>query len=112
MNYFIQLKDSPFSGIFPSGSLPIKQVPTPNVWNSRGTLPMTFVTRALCGDAAKPEDVYWLDWNRVDAKQRDFLAFIVVSLRGGKPSEFLTYMDRGGDMPIRVSQTSGAPFPL
>jgi|GEM_PF-5883136 len=112
MNYFVRLKpESWFAAMFESG-VPIKQVPLPNTWSPRGTPTMTFVTRALCGDAAQPEDVYWLDWNRVDAKRREFVAFTVVSLLGGEPGEVLTYMDRGGDMPIRVSQTFGAPFPL
>lgn len=113
MNYFVQLqKGSPFGEIFPKRLVPVKQVPLPNTWSTRGVPQMTFVTCALCGDAREPEPCLWLDWARVAEPQRGWLATIVASLRGGTPSEVLAYMDRGGDMPIRVSQTFGAPFPL
>jgi hypothetical protein len=113
MNYFVRLhKDSQFFHLFPKGFVPVKQVPVPNTWTTRGTLVTTFVTTALCGDARQPEPVLWLDWLRCTPSQREWLSISVTALRGGRPGEFISYMDRGGDMPIRVSQTVDAPFPL
>jgi hypothetical protein len=113
MNYFVQLRrDSPFFAIFENGSAPVKPVAVPNVWTTRGTAALTFVTCALCGGAKEAEPCVWLDWNRCTAGQRDCLALTVCELRGGDPREFLSFMDRGGALPIRVSQTDKAPFRL
>ncbi|MCA1659943.1 MAG: hypothetical protein LC642_05315 [Verrucomicrobiaceae bacterium] len=114
MNYFVQLRDdSPFFPIFsPRGFVPVKQVPVPNAYTTRGTRAMAFTTTALCGDRDEPEDAVWLDWTRCGAVQRTLLVKALADLRGGTISEVLLYLDRGGDLPIRVSQTVGAPFPL
>jgi hypothetical protein len=113
MNYFVQLlKDSPFCRVFWNRLVPVKQIPAPNAWTTRGTRDLVFVTAALCGDAREPEPVLWLDWTRCSAEQRSRLAKQVCELRGGTPAEFLKYMDGGGDLPIRVSQTDGAPAPF
>jgi hypothetical protein len=113
MNYFVRLReDSSFTRVFPECLVPVKQVPLPNSWSPRGVAATTFVTCALCGDARDPEPCCWLDWSRLTAVQRANLADEVCRLRGGTTAEFLTYMDRGGDMPIRVSQTVAAPFLL
>jgi hypothetical protein len=45
--------------------------------------------------------------NTETAEQREEIAKCVVDLRGGEASEFIKFMDSGGDMPIRLSQTSG-----
>lgn len=112
-NYFIRLReDSPFFGIFSRGFAPVKQVPLPNTWKPRGIPEMTFVTCALCGEAREPEPCLWLDWNRCSDGQANDIGHIVCELRGGSIREFLSYMDRGGDMPVRVSQVDGAPFLL
>jgi hypothetical protein len=113
MNYFVQLhSDSPFFGIFKEGRVPVKQVPVPNAWTTRGTAAMTFVRCALCGDAREPEPCVWLDWMRCSDGQRSRLAEALSGLRNGTPDEVFSYLDRGGDLPIRVSQTVNAPFPL
>jgi hypothetical protein len=115
MNYYVRLhEDSPFFPIFAPfrGFVPVKQVPVPNVATTRLTPVMAFTTKALCGDSRDPEDVVWLDWTRCDEFQRHRLANDLAELRGGRAPEILHYLDHGGDLPIRVSQTVGAPFPL
>jgi hypothetical protein len=112
-NYFVRLRpDSPFCRVFWNRLAPVKQVVAPNAWSARGTAVMTFVRCALCGDARDPEPCVWLDWMRCSAEQRARLAEALADLRGGTPSEVLLYLDGGGELPIRVSQTDGAPFPL
>lgn len=113
-NYFVTLNpDSPFYRMFPAGLVPVKQVASKDGFWTRG-VPMrqAFITRALCGDAREPEPCVWLDWTRIAPGLRLALAKEVCRLRGGNSRDFLSHMDRGGDMPIRVSQTTGNPFPL
>jgi hypothetical protein len=40
-------------------------------------------------------------------EQREQIAKLVTEIRGGEPGVFIEYMDLGGEMPIRVSQTTG-----
>jgi hypothetical protein len=48
-----------------------------------------------------------LDWSKCSTEQRDVIAKLVANLRGGEANEFKDFMDSGGDLPIRLSQTNG-----
>jgi len=85
-------KESPFHPIFENGLAPIKNI----VFPSRVRL-----------EGSDENEAYMLDWSKCTQEQRTQIAVLVTSLRGGSRDEFLTYMEGGGDMPIRVSQTTG-----
>jgi hypothetical protein len=100
MKNFAHLReDSPFYPIFERGLVPIKNVIVPSAVRLEGS------------DETK---AYMLDWSQCTEAQRVKIADLATRLRGGESSEFFAYMNGGGDMPIRVSQTTGvstdAPF--
>jgi hypothetical protein len=88
-------KDSPFYEIF-NGLVPIKGIVAQKV--------------KLIGDAET--EAYMLAWAGCTDDQKIKIAETVTKLRGGTCDEFFGYMAKGGDMPIRVSQTNGATAPL
>ncbi len=93
MNNFAYLReDSPFFPIFEGGLVPIKNILVPNQVRLEGS---------------DETSAYMLDWAKCSDAQRAQIAEIVTKLRGGSPNEFLEHMNGGGDMPIRVSQTTG-----
>ena len=82
-------EDSPFSAIF-TDPVPIKSI-----------LPSLVRLEGL----AEPELAYMLAWEGCSLYQRQKVAELVTS-------NWVRYMDAGGDMPIRISQTTGAAAPL
>jgi len=85
-------KECPFYPIFQNGFAPIKNILIP----SRVAL-----------EGSDENEAYMLDWSKCSEEQQKQIARLVTSLRGGSYNEFLKYMDSGGDMPIRLSQTTG-----
>lgn len=92
-NFCTLAKSSPFFPIFRDGQAPIKNALAP-------------VEVKLVGD---PEtSAYLLDWPRCTIVQRTEIAAAIARAFKGTttPDEFKAWMDRGGDLPIRVSQTT------
>lgn len=88
--------ESPFYDVFPGGKVPLREV----------HLPLGVpVSVELIG--CPEQDVYLLDWKACSDRQRELVADRVARLRGGAFDQVLEFMAGGGDMPIRVSQTSG-----
>lgn len=82
---------SPFKKIFP-GIVPIKSVePVPVKLEGSKFEELAFI----------------LAWEACWPVQQREIAELVTKLRGGDPGEFLRYMAGGGQMPIRVNQTTG-----
>lgn len=95
-NFCTLREDSPFFPLFERGRVPIKNVILPNRVRLQGEKdPQESV-----------EDAYMLDWTKCPVAQRAEIAALACKLRGGKPADFLAYMNNGGDMPIRKSQTT------
>ncbi|MDQ2659718.1 MAG: hypothetical protein M3Y03_04785 [Verrucomicrobiota bacterium] len=93
-NFCTLAKSSPFFPIFRDGKAPIKNALAPAVV-------------ILEGDPEK--EAYLLDWPRCSIVQRTEIAAAIARVfRKTNPTEFKAWMDRGGDLPIRVSQTTAA----
>jgi hypothetical protein len=99
-NFAILKPESPFFRFFPEGRVPIKNV-----------LQSTPVK--LQGSDEK--EAYLLDWTRCSTTQKNQISTEIarsfprdaVSLMR-QASEFFKWMDRGGELPIRVSSTVSA----
>jgi hypothetical protein len=98
-NFAVLKPDSPFFPIFRDGGrVPIKNLLQP----LRVKL-----------DGSDETEAYLLDWSACTIAQRlDLAAAIAKSFRNTPqrttPEEFRSFMDRGGDLPIRVSSTVSA----
>jgi len=96
-NFCTLREDSPFYPLFERGQVPIKNIIVPN----------TVRLKDETDPVEKVEEAFMLDWSKCSIVQRANIAETACRLLGGKPGEFISYMDKGGDMPIRVSQTTG-----
>ncbi len=97
-NFAILKETNPFFLIFAGGKVPIKLLFGAS---SRGVVKVAL-------EGCDETEAYMLDWLACTAEQRRRIAVIATQLRGSTPDAFKIYMDRGGDLPIRVSQTAGA----
>lgn len=99
MKHIAKLKpESPFYVIFDQGEAPIK----PTLRAAKAKL------EGGRGLSAAIEDVYFLDWSRCSLAQRIEIARRISKVFQTTPKAFADWMNRGGDLPIRVSQTESA----
>lgn len=97
-NFCSLREDNPFFLIF-NGLVPIKGV---------------FAQREVRLAGENSHRAYFADWKKFTAEQQQATSELMATLRGGTAEEFLAYMRAGGELPVRVSQTTGAStnFPL
>jgi hypothetical protein len=95
MNHIAKLKpSSPFFRIFADGEAPIKQ----------GFAPVKVEL-----EGSDEKEAYLLDWSRCTVAQRIALAEAIAKEFGNvTPEKFRSYMNEGGNLPIRVSSTVSA----
>jgi hypothetical protein len=94
MKHIAKLKpESPFYVIFDSGEAPIK--------------PILRVAKVKL-EGSDETDVYFLDWSRCTLAQRIEISQRIAKAFKTDAKTFADWMNRGGALPIRVSQTESA----
>lgn len=84
------VRDSAYRAIFPAGLVPVRGM---------GTF-MAYL------EGVGPQECFRVAWEHLNIEERKAVAALVTAGKG-TPEEFLSYMAAGGDLPLRVSQTSG-----
>jgi len=99
-NFAVLKPSSPFFRFFPEGRVPIKNVLQP--------------TRVKL-EGSDEKEAYLLDWSRCSTTQKNEISTRIARefpdnaasvMR--RANEFFRWMDKGGELPIRVSQTVSA----
>lgn len=108
--------ENAFFSVFEDGCVPGKELPKPGEMRLSGR-PVLTLTKLVRLEGIEGEvEVYLLDWQRCSLAQRGKIAAVASRLHGATANAFAHYMDRGGEMPIRLDQTtallSDAPFLL